>query len=1057
MLGTAAIGALWLMEPRPAQAGPGGCTTVGATASCTGDQSAGIGAADFDQTVVDTLNVNSLTTNIAPAAGTSGIDFERPTGAVTINSDIAPHSITVTGAADGIRASSSAMGSWETGVVTINHTGDISSAGGFGIHASTVGLFGNADISITSSGTIAAYRDGIYGRANVGHSGDIVVTHNGDISSGIGSGIYAESSNQTVSVTSVGNINAANIGIWANGTLSATVDSVGDIAAKAGIIGSAAFSDVTIAHSGNISSLFGIQAEAGRSVRITHEGGNITSDRMAIFAAAIDDIYITNRGNLIGNDYGIIASAQIGANVDSIGDITSHNGSGMYLVGTAAVVVTSRGNIRALDYGIYALMGGVGYYVAVDSTGDITSSGSEGIHADANAGYTSVISRGNVSAYGDGIHAGSVGDTTVNSTGNVTSLTGNAIYAGAGGNIGVTVNGGVVSGAQAGINLDGGATNTLTIGSTATVTGGLYAITAGAGNDMVNNSGTVTGNVGLGGGTNAFNNLSGSVFNSGTTVDLGAGNMLSNSGTLAPLGVGTVGSTTLTGNFVQNAGGKFAVDVDLAGQTADRLNVSGTASLTGKVVVDPLARVSATTTYTIMTAGTLSGTFSGVDFLTASSFARNARLTYVGNDVLLTLDPGLLSSSLLGNANINQRNVAAGIDNALIGGATMPASFNALFALSGNALLDALTQASGETATGTQQTTFNAMNLFMGVLTDPFVAGRGDPRSLSGVAMGYSAGDSDALAYAGGRKRSGAEREAYAAISRKAPPAQAFESRWSVWAAGFGGTQTTDGNGALGSNTATSRIAGVTAGADYWFSPLTVAGFALAGGGTSFSVANGGTGRSDLFQAGAFVRHNAGPAYVMGALAYGWQDVTTDRTVTIAGADHLQARFNANASSGRLEGGYRLIAPWIGSVGFTPYAAAQFTTFDLPAYAEQAITGTDTFALSYASKSVTDTRSEFGLRTDKSFSTADGIATLRGRIAWAHNFNSDRSIGATFQALPGSSFVVNGAAQAADATLVTASAEKKWLNGWSAAATFEGEFSNVTRSYAGKGVVRYQW
>jgi hypothetical protein len=35
--------------------------------------------------------------------------------------------------------------------------------------------------------------------------------------------------------------------------------------------------------------------------------------------------------------------------------------------------------------------------------------------------------------------------------------------------------------------------------------------------------------------------------------------------------------------------------------------------------------------------------------------------------------------------------------------------------------------------------------------------------------------------------------------------------------------------------------------------------------------------------------------------------------------------------------------------------------------------------------------------------------------------------------------------------------EKKWLNGWSAAATFEGEFSNVTASYAGKGVVRYAW
>jgi hypothetical protein len=31
------------------------------------------------------------------------------------------------------------------------------------------------------------------------------------------------------------------------------------------------------------------------------------------------------------------------------------------------------------------------------------------------------------------------------------------------------------------------------------------------------------------------------------------------------------------------------------------------------------------------------------------------------------------------------------------------------------------------------------------------------------------------------------------------------------------------------------------------------------------------------------------------------------------------------------------------------------------------------------------------------------------------------------------------------------------VSGWSAAATFEGEFSDVTRSYAGKGVVRYAW
>jgi uncharacterized protein with beta-barrel porin domain len=131
--------------------------------------------------------------------------------------------------------------------------------------------------------------------------------------------------------------------------------------------------------------------------------------------------------------------------------------------------------------------------------------------------------------------------------------------------------------------------------------------------------------------------------------------------------------------------------------------------------------------------------------------------------------------------------------------------------------------------------------------------------------------------------------------------------------------------------------------------------------------------------------------------------------------------------------------------------------FSLPSYSEFAVVGSNVFALNYAAKSVTNTRTELGLRADKSFAAAGGVITLRGRAAWAHDYNPDRSVGAVFQTLPGAAFVVNGAAQARDSALTTASVEMNWMNGWSAAATFEGEFSNVTRSYAGKGVVRYSW
>ena len=144
-------------------------------------------------------------------------------------------------------------------------------------------------------------------------------------------------------------------------------------------------------------------------------------------------------------------------------------------------------------------------------------------------------------------------------------------------------------------------------------------------------------------------------------------------------------------------------------------------------------------------------------------------------------------------------------------------------------------------------------------------------------------------------------------------------------------------------------------------------------------------------------------------------------------------------------------------MGITPYAAGQFTTYSLPAYAEQVLAGAGTFALNYAAKDVTASRTELGVRTDRSFAMSNGILTLRGRAAWAHDFNTDRNVTALFQTLPGAAFVVNGAAQARDSALATASIEMKWLNGFSVAGTFEGQFSNVTNSYAGKGVVRYAW
>jgi autotransporter-associated beta strand protein len=524
---------------------------------------------------------------------------------------------------------------------------------------------------------------------------------------------------------------------------------------------------------------------------------------------------------------------------------------------------------------------------------------------------------------------------------------------------------------------------------------------------------------------------------SGTTVAAG--------GILAP--GQSIGTLSVIGNLTFNSGATYAVDVSPT--AADRTRVTGTATLGGASVNASFAPGSyVAKQYTILSATSgVSGTFASLTNTNLPS-GFTTSLSYDANDAYLDLSLAFVPPPGA-RLNGNQRNVG----NAIIGFFNSNGSIPLVF---GGLTPGGLTQLSGEIGAGSQQTTFQAMNQFMGLMTDPFIAGRGDPISAGGSPNAFS---NASLGYAArGQGASEGARDAYAAIYAKAPPlAPTFEQRWSVWAAGFGGSQTTAGTAATGSNNTASSLYGTAVGADYSVSPDTLAGFALAGGGTNFSVNALGSGRSDLFQAGAFVRHNVGAAYLTGAIAYGWQDVTTDRTVAIAGIDRLRAEFNANTWSGRLEGGYRLVAPWIGGVGVTPYAAGQFTTFDLPNYAEAVVASSSTFALSYAAKSVTDTRTELGLRTDKSFAMPDGVLTLRGRAAWAHDLNPDRAVAATFQTLPGASFVVNGAAQASDAALTSASAEIKWLNGWSVAATFEGEFSNVTRSYAGKGVVRYLW
>jgi outer membrane autotransporter protein len=339
------------------------------------------------------------------------------------------------------------------------------------------------------------------------------------------------------------------------------------------------------------------------------------------------------------------------------------------------------------------------------------------------------------------------------------------------------------------------------------------------------------------------------------------------------------------------------------------------------------------------------------------------------------------------------------------------------------------------------------MDEFLSLMLDPFVDGRsGSPGG--GSAMGFSTEQQASfppdIALA------------YNSVLKAPPPAASFVGRWTAWGASYGGYNKTDGDPVVGSNTVSVHTDGFAAGMDYHFSPDTLAGFALAGGGTNWGLVQGlGTGRSEALQVGVYGKTRSGPWYVAAAFAFTDNWMSTNR---IALGDQLDARFNAQSYGGRFETGYRYAVPVGGSIiGATPYAAVQAQSFHTPSYSEIDLTGGG-FGLNYSAMNATDTRSELGARFDDTSFIGNGLPlTLRARAAWAHDWVSNPLLGAVFQSLPGASFVVNGAAAPKNSALSTLGAELHVTPALSIAAKFDGEFAKGSQTYAGTGTVRYLW
>jgi uncharacterized protein with beta-barrel porin domain len=533
--------------------------------------------------------------------------------------------------------------------------------------------------------------------------------------------------------------------------------------------------------------------------------------------------------------------------------------------------------------------------------------------------------------------------------------------------------------------VDGSYSNTITgtgkIAKAGATTVALTGDNGGFGGETDIGGGTLQ--IGAGGATGA---LGGTVsVASGATLS-GTGGIgvttIAGGGTLHP-GVGTApGTLTVQGNLALAATSTYAEQITPL--AASLTNVSGTANLGGTFALtvgagayQPLEHL------TVLTAaGGISGTFSSMT-VTGLSSAAVAQLSYDAHDVFLTLLSSI-SPLLPTDATTNQKNIAGGIDAAIVGGATLSPAFQSLFALSGPAL---------------------------GVALDQSV-GRGAPDI--GQAASRSFGDFLALA----ADRGGfADGETVTADIANAPhQAKLVSGVTRLWASAYGGDASLSGDPAIGSAGVSTDSFGIAGGVETALGEDLLAGFSGGYGHENFSAGGTHGGCNDAML-GLYARFTpSDDFYVAASFGYGWHAIDTRRVVTVSGTDVLGGKLDADDLGGRVEAGTRVV---LGDRTVARlFVAFQGDRFHAPAYGEVAISGASTFAVSYAARDTDLSRIELGSHIDRAFDVDDGTLVLDGLIGWAHDLSGKPLVAAQFASLPGSGFVLFGTRPAGDTALL---------------------------------------
>lgn len=532
--------------------------------------------------------------------------------------------------------------------------------------------------------------------------------------------------------------------------------------------------------------------------------------------------------------------------------------------------------------------------------------------------------------------------------------------------------------------------------------------------------------------------ITGALNNSNTTVANGAnltgtGSVrnvtVASGGAVGPAGTGTL---TVQGNLALSAGANYTDSITPT--TAGLTNVSGAANLNGTAAISAGAgNYTAGQRYTLISAaGGVSGTFSVLSISNLPGYVKG-RLDYDANNAYLYLDPNAISPLLPSGASLNQASVAAGIDAALQRGATLNSGFAALFNLQGAALGNALNQIAGQGAPNIATAGGQSLTPFLSVMQGQGGFGGNAPDTAANFAPGSVYGAADA--------------------PRRA---QLAPGAMRVWGSVYGGHAGISADAATGAASLSASNVGFIAGAEVSLTDDFRLGASAGFGSQDFSSANS-TGDSDDVMLGLYARQDIlENGYISAAFAYSWHGISAARTITVAGTDVLGARFNAHAIGGRIEGGWRLALDE--ALGLTPFFAFAGDNFYAPAYAESVISGSSSFALSYAANKTGQKHTEFGAHFDHALDLGGGdMLSADARAAWAHQLDDAPFVTAAFQGLPGSTFRLLGVRAATDTALLGLGLKIRNPNGLDVGLRMDSQVGAGTTVLQGMGTISWRW